>query len=149
MFHSETWQDLCPILALKVMIHKFPGTENSPLFVIPRTAGLVPLTDSVARKHLKDISRFLCLDKVLTFQDFRRVGAAWAFSNGVPLEHIMKHGIRCHLDLSVSFCYCLNPCSSCISTRPMSQNQLQFGCFVFSPLWSHSIVSDTIQYDTL
>ena len=84
--------NLCPILALKVMFHRFQGNDNSPVFVILRRKGLVPLTDSVARKHLKDISRALCLDKVLTFHDFRRGGAAWAFSHGVPLEHIMKHG---------------------------------------------------------
>ena len=84
--------NLCPILALKVMFHRFQGNDNSPVFVIPRTKGLVPLTDSVARKHLKDISRALCLEKVLTFHDFQRGGAAWAFSHGVPLEHIMKHG---------------------------------------------------------
>ena len=84
--------NLCPILALKVMFHRFHGTKNSPVFLIPRSKGLVPLTDLVARKHLKDISRSLCLDKVLTFHDFCRAGAAWAFSHCVPLEHIMKHG---------------------------------------------------------
>ena len=84
--------NLCPIMALRIMFATFQGTDNSPVFVIPRSKGLVPLTDSVARKHLKDISKALCLSKVLTFHDFRRGGAAWAFSHGVPLEHIMKHG---------------------------------------------------------
>ena len=74
------------------MFCRFQGTDNSPVFLIPRSNGLVPLTDSVARKHLKDISRVLCLDKVLTFHDFLWGGAAWAFRHGVPLEHIMKHG---------------------------------------------------------
>ena len=36
---------------------------------------------------------FLGLNPSLTFHDFRRGGAIWAFQNGVPLEHIMKHGI--------------------------------------------------------
>ena len=83
---------LCPVMALKVMFQRFPGSENSPVFVIPRPTGLVPLTDSVACKHLKDICRSLGLDIPLTFHDFRRGGAAWAFQHGVPLEHIMKHG---------------------------------------------------------
>ena len=84
---------LCPVSALKATFQFFPGSENSPVFVIPRSKGLVPLTDSVARKHLKDMSGFLGLNPSLTFHDFRRGGAAWAFQNGVPLEHIMNHGI--------------------------------------------------------
>ena len=84
--------NLSPIMALRTMFATFKGTDNSPVFLIPRNKGLVPLTDSVARKHLKDISKALSLSKVLTFHDFRRGGAAWAFSQGVPLEHIMKHG---------------------------------------------------------
>ena len=84
--------NLCPIMALKIMFATFKGTDNSPVFLIPRSKGLVPLTDSVARKHLKDFFKALSLSKVLTFHDFRRGGAAWAFFQGVPLEHIMKHG---------------------------------------------------------
>ena len=84
--------NLCPIMALKIMFATFKGTNNSPVFLIPRNKGLVPLTDSVACKHLKDISKALSLSKVLTFHDFCSGGAAWAFSQGVPLEHIMKHG---------------------------------------------------------
>ena len=67
---------LCPVLALKVMLQRFPGSDNSPVFVIPRAKGLVPLTDSVACKHLKNISRSLGLDIPRTFHDFRRGGAA-------------------------------------------------------------------------
>ena len=84
---------LCLVSALKAMFQLFPGSENSPVFVIPKANGLVPLTDSVARKHLKDVSKFWGLNPALTFHDFRRGGAAWAFQNGVPLEHIMKHGM--------------------------------------------------------
>ena len=83
---------LCPVSALKAIFQIFPGSDNSPVFVIPRNRGLVPLTDSVARKHLKDVSGSLGLNPSLTFHDFRRGGAVWAFQNGVPLEHIMKHG---------------------------------------------------------
>ena len=83
---------LCPVSALKAMFQIFPGSDNSPVFVIPRNRGLVPLTDSVARKHLKDVSGSLGLNPSLTFHDFCRGGAVWAFQNGVSLEHIMKHG---------------------------------------------------------
>ena len=83
---------LCLIAALDSMIRLYPVSDNDPLFVIPRAHTLVPLTDSVARKHLKDISSHLSLPKPLTFHDFCRAGASWAFQNGVPLEHIMKHG---------------------------------------------------------
>ena len=86
---------LCPIVALNRMIQLYPVSDNEPLFVVPIAQGLVPqglvLTDSVARKHLKDISLHLGLSKMLTFHDFSQAGASWAFQNGVPLEHIMKH----------------------------------------------------------
>ena len=83
---------LCPTVALDRMTRLYPVSDNEPLFIIPGIQGLLPLTDSVARKHLKDISNHLGLSKTLKFHDFRRAGASWAFQNGVPLEHIMKHG---------------------------------------------------------
>ena len=83
---------LCPITSLKSLLQVFPGDSNSPVFVIPRQKKWVPLTDSVARKHLKDICKALGLQKALTFHDFRRAGASWAFQQGLPLENIMKHG---------------------------------------------------------
>ena len=45
--------DLCPIKAIDRMIQLFPAPSNDPLFLIPGTSCLVPLTDSVARKHLR------------------------------------------------------------------------------------------------
>ena len=83
---------LCPIKALRTMFQKIPGADNDPLFLVPKPRGLVPLTDSVARKHLKDVCRLLQVPNPITFHDFRRGGASWAFQNGVPLAHIMKHG---------------------------------------------------------
>ena len=47
---------LCSINALTAMIQTFPAEPNDPLFVLPCKCGLVPLTDSVARKHLKAIT---------------------------------------------------------------------------------------------
>ena len=80
------------IVALNRVIRLYPVSDNEPLFVVPRAQSLVPLTDSVGRKHLKDISCHLGLPKTLTFYDFCRAGAFCAFQNGVPLGHKMKHG---------------------------------------------------------
>ena len=83
---------LCPIKALDLMIQNIPADPNHPLFLIKNHRGLVPLTDSIARKHLKKACAALQIYPSLTFHAFRRAGASWAFSQGVPLEHIMKHG---------------------------------------------------------
>ena len=83
---------LCPISALAAMIQAIPASPNDPLFILPRKTGPTPLTDSVARKHLKTISLALALSPPLTFHAFRKAGASWAFHNGVPLEFIKKHG---------------------------------------------------------
>ena len=64
---------LCPIHVLKTMIQKSPASDNDPMFLIPRAKGLVPLTDFVARKHLKDVCITLGLQKPVTFHYFRRV----------------------------------------------------------------------------
>ena len=65
---------LCPIHALQTMIAKIPASDNDLLFLLPRPKGLVPLTDSVARKHLKGVCRLLDLQNPFTFHDFRREG---------------------------------------------------------------------------
>ena len=83
---------LCPIKAVQQMIRLVSANPNDPLFLVPRSSRLVPLTDSVARKHLKKISNALHTTTYLTFHDLRRAGVRWAFQQGVPLEHIMKHG---------------------------------------------------------
>ena len=83
---------LCPITALRTMLEKIPASDNDPLFLVPKVKGLVPLTDSVARKHLKDVCQSLEMSNPVTCHDFRRGGASWAFQNGVPLEQIMTHG---------------------------------------------------------
>ena len=83
---------LCPIAAINHMILTMPASSNDPLFTITRYRMLVPLTDSVARKHLKNASLALNISPSLTIHAFRRAGASWAFSHGVPFEHIMRHG---------------------------------------------------------
>ena len=83
---------LCPIKAINLMIKNIPADPNDPLFTIQTTKGLAPLTDSIACKHLKKASHALNISPSLTFHAFRRAGASWAFSQGAPLEHIMRHG---------------------------------------------------------
>ena len=71
---------------------RFGGESNVHLFRIPRSHGLVPLTDSVARRHLRSVSHILDLNPSLIFHDFRRAGATWAFNHGVDMKDIMLHG---------------------------------------------------------
>ena len=58
---------LCPVTALRTPLQVSPGDSNSPVFVIPRQKKWVPLPDSVASKHVKDICKALGLHKALTF----------------------------------------------------------------------------------
>ena len=78
---------LCPVAALRSLLLLFPGDSNDPLFQISRVQTQVP-----ARRHLHTISNALQLSPHLTFHDFRRSGATWAFYHGVPLSQIMHHG---------------------------------------------------------
>ena len=83
---------LCPVTSLYILLQSQSGTTNDPVFPISRSHGLVPLTDSVARKYLTSLSAMLHLAPKLTFHDFRQSGATWAFQHGVPLQQIMHHG---------------------------------------------------------
>ena len=83
---------LCPVAALRSLLLLLPGEPNDPLFQIYRVHAQVPLMDSVARRHLHTVSNALHLSPHLTFHDFRRSGATWAFHHGVPLSQIMHHG---------------------------------------------------------
>ena len=83
---------LCPVKALRQMLACIPSSQDAPLFQIPHGHSYKPLTDSAARKHLKTISTLLALPRPLTFHDFRRGGASWAFSRGVPVQEIQAQG---------------------------------------------------------
>ena len=83
---------LCPWTALKDMLDHTSLDQDLPLFQVPSLNGTIPLTDSVARKHLKDVSRCLGFSKPFTFHDFRPGGATWAFRHGVPLQDIQAQG---------------------------------------------------------
>ena len=83
---------LCPITALKAMLAARNPQTDEPLFQVQSTTHHKVLTDSVARKHLKHISSILQLPRSLTFHDFRRGGATWAFLRGVPIQQIQAQG---------------------------------------------------------
>ena len=65
---------LCPVVAIQTMFQLFPANVESPLFQVPAAGVMVPLTDFMARKHLKQVSLALSLCKPLTFHDFRWAG---------------------------------------------------------------------------
>ena len=88
---SKICSTICPIQALQNMLLILPGEPNDPLFRIPRSHGLVPLMDSVARCHLQSVSQTLGLNPILKFHDFRRAVATWAFHHGVSMKNIMHH----------------------------------------------------------
>ena len=69
---------LCPVKALRDMYASFLAAKDDPLFVYNKNSLLLPLTDSMARKHLKLVSQLLDYPKHFTFHDFRRGGATWA-----------------------------------------------------------------------
>ena len=79
---------LCPIAALKNMLATYPSHQDSSLFQIPQPGSLTTLTDSAARKHLKQVSLLLELHRSLTFHNFCRGGllgfSAWSFHSGHP-----------------------------------------------------------------
>ena len=80
---------LCPIQALNNMFKALPA---SPLFCIWRDSEISPVTDLVARKHLKRVSSILDVDLSLTFHMFRKSATTWAFHKGMPMQDIMQHG---------------------------------------------------------
>ena len=84
--------DICPIVALKTVFSRVPGSDNDPLFMILKKGSPVVLTNSIARKHLKKVSGLLDIQPPLTFHAFRRAACTWADQHGVPLEHIQAHG---------------------------------------------------------
>ena len=133
---------LCPVVALKVMFQRFPGSDNSPVFVIPRLTGMVPLTDSVARKHLKDISRSLGLDISLRFHDFRWGGgclglSAWSAPGAYDETWYLEIGH--YLGLSFLYCHCYISRCPCISTGFMPLILLGFGYLLSSSVHVHCL----------
>ena len=83
---------VCPVKALRDMYASFPAAKDDPLFVYNKNSLLLPLTDSMARKHLKLVSQLLDYPKHFTFHDFRRGGATWGFRHGASIQDIQAQG---------------------------------------------------------
>ena len=54
---------LCPWRALREMLNDTSMHQDLPLFQVPSLDEVILFTDSVARKHLKDVSRCLGFQK--------------------------------------------------------------------------------------
>ena len=76
---------LCLIRSLTSMLAARKVSLGAPLFLLQSSSQWLTLTDSRARKHLKQVLQILDLPRIVTFHDFRRRGATWAFSKGVPI----------------------------------------------------------------
>ena len=68
---------LSPAKALHLLLQSTAGDSNAPFYQICRSHGLIPLTDSVAGRYLRTLSKAVNLSRHLTFHDFRRSGATW------------------------------------------------------------------------
>ena len=126
----------CPIRALRSMLAARQVSSDQPLFLIPSPSQWLVLTDSRARKHLKQVSQILYLPKAVTFHDFRHGGASWAFSRADSgAGHLVL--LMC-LDV-----YLLSPCFSsggfCLSVIPfcLVYHYWVFGAFLpfQNPCW--------------
>ena len=78
---------LCLIQALQEMLSLLPGESNVSLFRIPRSHGLVPLKDSVARRHLKSVSHILGLNPSLTWKS----DAVWSCIQSILVAQLVLH----------------------------------------------------------
>ena len=78
------------------MFQLFPADVESPLFQVPAAGVMVPLTDSMARKHLKQVSLALSLCKPLTFYDFRGLGLPGPSSMECPYRPSRPRGHGLH-----------------------------------------------------
>ena len=84
---------LCPLVAYSRMLQLVPAPPSSPAFVLPSAAGNRPVLYSAFTKVFRQ-----CLDGIglnpdgFSSHSFRRGGASFAFSIGIPGEMIQTHG---------------------------------------------------------
>ena len=84
---------LCPVAAVKQVLHMSSGNNNSPLFQVKCFDKWVPLTDTRLRKFLSKIFKILHLDSLgYTFYSLRCSGATLVFNLNVPTQDIQSHG---------------------------------------------------------
>lgn len=102
---------LCPVSAYINMIKSVPASCLSPAFILPSSTGLGPHPVLYDRFHivLREFVSVLGLDpRNYSSHSFRRGGASFAFSVGVPGELIQRHGdwrsdaYKLYLDTTVS-----------------------------------------------
>lgn len=89
-----TGSKLCPSAFLTRMLHRLPDVPlNMPLFAIPGKSGLKSLTYSRFLDALKRLLTITGYDaRAYAGQSFRRGGATFAMSAGVPTEFIKLQG---------------------------------------------------------
>ena len=84
---------LCVASAVKYLICRYPASDDSPLFFVPTSKGLLPLLYSSVLAHVK-----LCANRIgmkpeqVGCHSLRRSGAAHVHSIGIPLIDIMSIG---------------------------------------------------------
>lgn len=102
---------LCPVSAYVTMIKSVPASSLSPAFILPSSTGLGPHPVMYHRFQtmLRELISVLGLDpRAYSSHSFRRGGASFAFSVGVPGELIQRHGdwrsdaYKLYLDTTVS-----------------------------------------------
>ena len=82
-----------PVTALKHVLHSLPASKSSPLFLIPRSSGLIPLTSPMVSSCLSRFLSSMGLNPAnFGFHSFRRSGVSWAADNNVPLHNLKAHG---------------------------------------------------------
>ena len=95
---------LCPVTALKHLLHSVPAPSSAPLFLLPRPSGLSVLTAPMISACLSKIITGLGLNPShFGFHSFRRSGVSWAADHNVPIQNLKAHGgwsssaINCYL----------------------------------------------------
>ena len=76
---------LGPVAAIRKLLAATPTTPNNSLFQLFKDSSRAPVTDSKARKHLKNVF-VLTYINIFTFNDFRPGGASWAINHGIPMH---------------------------------------------------------------
>ena len=134
------------------MMATYPSHSDLALFQIPQGKTLVPLTDSAARKHLKQVSSLLGLHRSLTFHDFRGGGGGFL---GLPAWSAhSRHSGPGHLDFQL--CLALH-CPPFLPVTGFSGFYLPLVClasshylyWVFGPLLSIIILHFTHNFTCL
>ena len=85
--------DLCPVKAIRELLHAAPRDPAAPLFLL--LDGSI-LSQPLLRKRLTSILQIMGLPRLsYGFHTFRRSAASIAFEANVPLQAIQTHGHWC------------------------------------------------------